>query len=172
MKRDKSLLPFKEYSTLIEFQYQKLVKIFNKVYISSKKNNYLFTNNIILDEDKNIYSPLISLYSIFKNIKEDTFILSVDTPFINSYIIEKLYNNNESKFDAIVAETVSGIEPLCGIYKYSILKEVKKSILENRHSLKYLLSKLNVKYIKFDEKYFINLNYPEDYKKAIKIKLG
>ena len=38
MGRDKALLPFGGYSSLAQFQYQKFLPIFEKVYISCKNN--------------------------------------------------------------------------------------------------------------------------------------
>ena len=172
MKRDKSKLPFGKYSTLIEYQYKKLYKIFDKVYISSKNSDYSFCKNIILDMDINMYSPLIALHSTLISLEQDTFILSVDTPFINELIIKELYKNNIENYDAIIAKTVNGIEPLCGIYKSSTLDKIKELISKNQHSLKYLLSKLRVKYVNFNKKYFLNLNYQEDYEKALRIILS
>ena len=42
MGEDKSLLPFGTYTTLAEYQHAKLSKLFYKVYLSAKKNKFIF----------------------------------------------------------------------------------------------------------------------------------
>ena len=72
MGRDKALLPFGNYETLVQFQYERLKKIFKDVYISWKNEKIAITNNNIfdLDEYKNISAPTIALLSIIRFFKE------------------------------------------------------------------------------------------------------
>jgi len=49
MGRDKALLPFGEYSTLCEYQYQRLAKIFETVHISTKEAKFDFDAPLIYD---------------------------------------------------------------------------------------------------------------------------
>jgi molybdopterin-guanine dinucleotide biosynthesis protein A len=110
MGQDKALLPFGGYNTLSEFQQVRLSKLFKKVYISAKENKFDFDN-----------SPLVGIISIFETLKVDkVFILSVDAPFVNKEVIDKLINSN-NRFDAVVAKSKSGVQPLCGVYKRSVL---------------------------------------------------
>ena len=165
MGRDKALLSFGGYNSLTEYQYRKLEKIFSKVYISSKENKFDFDCEIIEDIDE-ISSPLIALISIFEKIDE-AFILSVDTPFVDKNIIDKLIQNNSDKYDVILAKSPNGLEPLCGIYRSSILKIAKAQLEDDNHRLNSLLSKLNIKVIEFEDNHkFMNLNYPLDYEEA------
>ncbi|MCF6173461.1 MAG: NTP transferase domain-containing protein [Campylobacteraceae bacterium] len=50
MGRDKALLQFGWYDTLVEYQYRKLEAIFDKVYISSKEDKFDFDVDIIYDK--------------------------------------------------------------------------------------------------------------------------
>ena len=171
MKQDKALLPFGRYSSLTEFQQKRLSKFFSKVYISSKNNKFDFDVDTIEDRYQSS-SPLVALVSIFETLDdiEEVFLLSVDAPFVNKDIIDKLYKNNASVYDVVVAKSNNGLEPLCAIYHKSSLVEAKKALEDNRHKLHSLFEKLNVKIVKIDnESAFINLNYPSEYKEAKKI---
>lgn len=170
MGEDKSLLPFGEYSTLSEYQYHRLKQLFDKVYISTKEQKFGFSSELIFD----IYpqsSPLVGLISIFDTIGEDEcFVLSVDAPFVDKGVIDALYDAScDSTLDAIVAESPAGRQPLCGIYRESIIPIAKTFIAENNHKLNALLKASKSHFVLFeDEKPFGNLNHPHEYEEALK----
>ncbi|SHO81130.1 Molybdopterin-guanine dinucleotide biosynthesis protein MobA [hydrothermal vent metagenome] len=168
MGTDKSLLKFGDKNSMAQFQYDRLKKIFSKVYISAKENKFDFNPSIILDKYPQ-HSPLVAIISIFETLDiEEAFILSVDAPFIDIDIIKKLYDNNDKSKDAIVASTSSGIQPLCAIYKKSIILKAKEYLEKDIHKLKYLLKNSNSTFIEFDdESKFTNLNYREEYINAM-----
>ena len=167
MGQDKALLPFAGYNTLSEFQYNKLTSLFNKVYISSKEDKFDFETAVITDLYEES-SPLVGIISLFETLEEDElFILSVDAPFVNEEVIEKLLNNEE-KFDAVIAKSPSGAQPLCGIYRRSILPLAQKNLEEDDHKLNNLLKEAHTQFVSFDDDTpFINLNHPHEYKNAL-----
>ena len=168
MGKDKALLPFAKYNTLSEYQYKRLSKIFSHVYISSKSNKFNFDVNIIVDcyEDS---SPLVALISVFETLDVDeVFILSVDSPFVTNKIIEKLYQEANKNSVAIIAKSKHGLEPLCGIYRRSILAHAKKALLLNNHRLVRLLEEVGVQKVEVDDsESFMNLNHPFEYEEAL-----
>lgn len=166
MGKDKALLPFKGYSTLSEFQYHKLEQWFDKVYLSSKTDKFPFKGKVI----KDLYdesSPLVGLISVFETLESEAFfVLSVDAPLLNKKIIEKLYDayKDNSSLDAVIAQSPSGLQPLCGIYKRSILIYAKENFSNNQHSLKALLDKSTIKTIDFKKDVlFTNINTQDEY---------
>jgi len=166
MGEDKALLPFKGYSTLSEFQYHKLEQWFDKVYLSSKTDKFPFKGKVI----KDLYdesSPLVGLISVFETLESEAFfVLSVDAPLLNKKIIEKLYDayKDNSSLDAVIAQSPSGLQPLCGIYKRSILIYAKENFSNNQHSLKALLDKSTIKTIDFKKDVlFTNINTQDEY---------
>jgi len=169
MGEDKSLLPFGAYPTLAQFQQTKLSKIFENVYISAKENKFDFECKVIKDTLKET-SPLIGLISIFETLETDeVFILSVDAPFVNEEIIHGLFEHNETMLDAIVAVSPSGIQPLCGIYKKSILPLAYTQLKKENHRLNDLLEIANTRFVRFEkDTFFANLNHPKEYQKALK----
>lgn len=168
MGKDKSLLPFGSYSTLSEFQQERLKPWFKKVYISAKENKFDFACECIEDKTP-VSSPLIGLLSILESIEEDeVFVLSVDAPFVDKGVIEKILKSNDLSYDAIVAKSPSGIQPLCGLYKKSILPLIYRQIEDNNHKLQALLELAQTYYVTFnDDLPFTNLNHPHEYEKAL-----
>ncbi len=169
MGEDKALLPFANYPTLTEFQLDKLRTLFDEVYISAKENKFDFDCRVIQDNYLE-NSPLVGLISVFETLQaEEIFILSVDAPFVGKEIIEKLLEQNESQFDAIVAQSPSGLQPLCGFYKRSILPLAYIQLEKGNHRLGDLLRLANTRLVAFDEDGpFTNLNHPEEYQEALK----
>ncbi len=167
MKEDKALLPFGGFSSLAEFQYERLSKLFDSVYISSKKDKFNFDAKVIKDVN-NISSPLVGLVSIFETLAcDEIFVLSVDAPFVKKYVITKLYDAREIGVDVIVVESQNGLEPLCAIYRRSFLTEAKSALKNNTHRLQTLFEQLKVKKVPIEEEhFFMNLNYPHEYKEA------
>jgi len=178
MGKDKSLLAFGKFSTLIEFQVDKLSKIFSKIYISCKdknKFNNLFTNkNIEFIEDKidkKLFAPTAGFTSVYDSLTANKFfILSVDAPFVNYKEIIAIIESDTDEVDATIAKTPFGIQTMCGIYHRSLEKKFIKMLNEDNHKLGYLLKSSNVKYVEFeDDKSFLNLNNPHEYQEALKL---
>lgn len=169
MGEDKALLPFSNYPTLTEFQQAKLSTLFDEVYISAKENKFDFDCRVIKDKYTE-NSPLVGLISVFETLKaEEVFILSVDAPFVNKETIEKLLEHNQSRLDVIVAQSPSGVQPLCGLYKRSILPLAYMQLEKENHRLGDLLRLANTLFVEFEEDSpFTNLNRPEEYQQALK----
>ena len=167
MGQDKALLPFAGYETLSEYQYSRLSKYFKHVYISSKEDKFDFQAEIIFDRYPES-SPLVGLASVFETLEADTvFILSVDAPFVNEEVIETLIKHLGDA-DTVIARTPGGKQPLCGIYRRSILPFVQESIENNQHKIGNVLQKVLTKYVDFkDEALFMNLNHPHEYEAAV-----
>jgi molybdopterin-guanine dinucleotide biosynthesis protein A len=168
MGKDKSLLPFGTYSTLSEFQQERLKPWFEKVYLSAKNNKFDFHCECIEDKE-GVSSPLVGLLSILESIDEnEVFVLSVDAPFVDKSVIEKILNSNDPSYDVIVAKSPSGVQPLCGLYKKSILPLIYRQLEANDHKLQALLELAQTNYVTFnDDRPFTNLNHPYEYEKAL-----
>jgi molybdopterin-guanine dinucleotide biosynthesis protein A len=170
MGSDKSLLPFGGFKTLTEFQLSKLSQKFKKLYVGCKdKEKFQFEANFIEDlKEYKDSAPHVGLISAFETLKCDTIaVLSVDAPFFEAKHFEKLYLKLDTH-EAVVAQSPQGKQPLCAIYKSSILPQLKELIDEKRYRFAYLFEKIDVKFVEFeDEKIFTNLNTTEEYKKAM-----
>jgi molybdopterin-guanine dinucleotide biosynthesis protein A len=168
MGKDKSLLPFGEFNTLIQYQYQKLSKIFRKVYISTKINKFDFEADLILDDNVNIFSPMIALQSILKGLKaQKVFIITVDIPFVEKETILSLIKKS-SNFDITIAQDKNKIHNLCGVFDKNTLSTINDLLINNIHKVNFLVKKTHATYINFSNtKQFFNINTQEDYQMAI-----
>ena len=168
MGEDKALLPFDGYRTLTHYQYERLQKLFSSVFISTKEKKFDFEATLIYDT-YHVNSPLGALVTLFETLHvAEVFVLSVDAPFVNDSVINTIMENRKEEYDAIIAKTHHGIQPLCGIYRRAILPLAKTALHENQHKLTQLLHHANTLYLPFEEEtLFANLNHPHEYAKAL-----
>ena len=173
MGEDKSLLPFGDFPTLTQFQLHRLKKLFKNVYISCKDaNKFNFDADFIVDiKTDNIFAPTAGFVAIFEVLEcEKFFALSVDAPFVDAKIINELILQDNIDSDATIAKTEFGIQPMCGIYHNSLQISFQKMLEKDTHKLGFLLKNSNTVFINFkDEKPFLNLNHPNEYKNALNL---
>jgi molybdopterin-guanine dinucleotide biosynthesis protein A len=169
MKRDKSLLPFAQYSTLTEYQYSRLSQLFSHVYISCKsKNKFNFQANFIEDVEDD-YAPTSGFIASLQTLQsEKIFVISVDTPFISQSEIANILEHDDDTLDATIARLNGKIQPLCGVYHQSLKEKFLQMSKKSEHKLGFLLQKVKTNYVDFsDEENFLNLNHPHEYEIAL-----
>jgi len=173
MGEDKALLPFSSFKTLTEFQLSRLSLLFDTVYVSCKdKSKFHFEASFIEDiESNDIFAPTAGFIASFEEIDSDKiFVISVDSPFISEYEISKIIKEDNETLDAVVAKTKQGMQPMCGVYHRSLAAKFQDMQETNTHKLGQLLKSSHTKYIYFeDEKPFLNLNHPHEYKEALSL---
>lgn len=170
MGSDKSLLPFGNHTSLAQFQYERLRQLFTDVYLSCKSGEkFDFNSKIILDPPECDFAPTAGFIAAFKHLNnERLFVLSVDTPFVDESIIQRLINADTPSYDAVVCKTPLGTHPMVGIYHRSLLPQLQQMLLKGDHRLGKLLSKNKTHYVEFDsETHFANLNHPNEYEDAV-----
>lgn len=170
MKEDKTLLPFFNSNSLAQFQYHRLKLYFQNIYISSKNDKFDFIdkNYLILDENKEIFSPILALDTIFKKFfNQKIFIITVDSPFVSIESIRALIENSKD-VDICVAKTEDKVHNLCGIFDSNISLTIKNMINQDIHKINYLIKQNKFKIIDFPiDNEFMNINNPDDYKKSL-----
>ena len=171
MGEDKALLPFAGKPTLIQYQYERLQKIFKNVYISCKDpKKFDFQANFIEDISKeDIFAPTIGFVSIFNLLHvNEIFVLSVDTPFVGEQEINKILEHKDQGFDAIIAKTQDTLHPMCGLYNRRLHGTFQNMLQTNQHKLTKLLQDANTLFVEFNnESNFLNLNNPSQYQEAL-----
>jgi molybdopterin-guanine dinucleotide biosynthesis protein A len=171
MGRDKALLPFGGFETMVEYQHNRLSEIFDEVYISWKSEKASFGAESIfdLDEFDGVSAPTVGLISILEELNSDyVFIISVDSPKFSKDAIHKLAEYIDGGFDVISPDSGEGLEPLLSIYSRSMLAKLRNMVSNGEHKLNWLIKKSNTKVVKFNDKNeFLNLNYWNDYQEFI-----
>ena len=169
MGQDKALLPFGKENSLAHYQYKRLKPLFKDIYIVSKEAKFDFRAKLILDiPTAEVYAPTAGFVTVFQELNDERlFILSVDTPFVTDKEIAKLLENDNVELDAVIAKTLSGSQPMCGIYHRSLLPAFMRMLKENNHRLGQVLKVSKSKFVMFEEEEaFANLNHPEEYEVA------
>ena len=169
MGEDKSLLPFSSSKTLIEYQYNRLKPYFKNIYISSKTNKFDFIEEkcLILDENKDVFSPILALDTIFDKFKnQKIFIITVDTPFVTIESISKLIEESEN-YDICIAQTEK-THNLCGVFSSNISLTIKNMIINDIHKINYLIKNNKNNIIQFpNNSEFMNLNNKDEYLESL-----
>lgn len=122
---------------------------------------------LVEDKIKGI-GPIGGIYSSLKTIKNDrALIVASDMPLISEYLITSLIGIDFNG-EALVPVFNGKEEPLCAIYKKSIVEKIFNNINKQDYKLKSLIKNLDVTYILIsDERALTNINTPEEYKKLI-----
>ncbi len=169
MGEDKSLLPFASSNSLTQYQYDRLKPYFKNIYISSKvdKFDFLEKNFLILDENKDIFSPILALDTIFKKFEnQKIFIITVDTPLVSIDSISKLIDASIN-YDICIAQT-ERTHNLCGVFSSNISLTIKTMIENDIHKIAYLINKNKNKILKFpNNSEFLNINNKEEYEESL-----
>jgi molybdopterin-guanine dinucleotide biosynthesis protein A len=171
MGEDKSLMAWKG-KRLIEYSIEALSPLCKKIVISSNKNQYQFTGCEVWQDELPQQAPMIGIYSCLKRtITEINLILSCDMPLISTSVFEYLLSNSDGYEAIITVHDHNQAEPLCGIYKRSLIPSIEKCILRQDFSLLKFLdaaSHLKVEIGQglsfFNEKLFLNINTIDDFK--------
>lgn len=174
MGEDKTLLPFGKYDSLIHFQFERLTTFFSNVLISSKNHTFDFLDQnpsvILYDNEKNIYSPLIALKSILKQLNVPrVFILTVDTPFVNINTIKQIIEKSDD-YEITIASTLEKTHNLCGVFSQSLLEKIETMLEKDIHKIGYLIKQSHSQILKFEnEEEFLNLNTKYEYEQALQL---
>ena len=195
---DKGIFEFRE-KALISYQIETIEKFNKDIYLIAHSQEQIQTyrtkiettniNDFILDDfdlilNKELRTPMIGLYTAFKELKEldyeKVFILSCDAPLIKYEVIKLLIKHAEG-YDCCIPRWNNGfLEPLFAIYP------VKKAILTSKENIEnesYKLTNIwadnwNINFISIEEMIqpldnklisFININGPVDIDKLINI---
>ena len=169
MGKDKGLCDFRGKS-LVKYAIEALLPISDSIIISSNniEGYKKFGYDVVVDQHKNI-GPIGGLYSsLKKSTSPHNLIISCDTPFVNTLLLEYVLTNVDG-YDIVVPEHGdSYIEPLAGYYSNSIVGILEESINNQDYKLMNLFKKVNFKSIKvdsiagFSNLLFKNLNAPSD----------
>ncbi|GAA8975369.1 molybdenum cofactor guanylyltransferase MobA [Helicobacter pylori] len=161
---NKALMPFESYSSLLEYQYTCLLKLFKKVIISAKKS-YELNAPYLLERESDLFSPLFGIYNAFLTLQTPyIFFIPIDTPLVSFESIKALCGIKN--FSVAYAKSPTKEHYLISLWHQNILNALKtqnyrlSDLVKNTSSIAMHLDK---------EEEFLNPNTLKDYELAVQI---
>ncbi|GAA8988322.1 molybdenum cofactor guanylyltransferase MobA [Helicobacter pylori] len=161
---NKALMPFESHSSLLEYQYMRLLKLFKKVIISAKKS-YELNAPYLLERESDLFSPLFGIYNAFLTLQTPyIFFIPIDTPLVSFESIKALCGIKN--FSVVYAKSPTKEHYLISLWHQNILNALKtqnyrlSDLVKNTSSIAMHLDK---------EEEFLNPNTLKDYELAVQI---
>lgn len=169
MGENKAFLPLGE-STFIHTLIQTLKPLVNQIIISGSRERYESLGYTVV-EDKHINcGPLSGVLAGLNYSDCDwNLVVSVDTPFINEYIINQLKTQINDQ-QVIFAETAKRQMPLIGLYHKSCKASIANALANKNLKVMHVLNTLKTEQIMIQEPHhtlLTNINTPQEYKEGL-----
>ncbi|WQR79582.1 molybdenum cofactor guanylyltransferase MobA [Helicobacter pylori] len=165
---NKALAPLKSYSSLLEYQYSRLLKLFKKVIISAKKS-YELNAPYLLEKESDLFSPLVGIHNAFLTLQTPyIFFIPIDVPLVSFESIKTLCGIQN--FSVVYAKSPAKEHYLISLWHQSILNALNYALKTQNYRLSDLMKNTPSIAINFNqEEEFLNLNTLKDYELAVQI---
>ncbi|GAA7801034.1 molybdenum cofactor guanylyltransferase MobA [Helicobacter pylori] len=165
---NKALMPFESYSSLLEHQYTRLLKLFKKVTISAKKS-YELNAPYLLERESDLFSPLFGIYNAFLTLQTPyIFFIPIDTPLVSFESIKALCGIKN--FSVVYAKSPTKEHYLISLWHQNILNALIYALKTQNYRLSDLVKNTSSVAMHFNkEEEFLNLNTLKDYELAVQI---
>ncbi|MFT2677961.1 molybdenum cofactor guanylyltransferase MobA [Helicobacter pylori] len=165
---NKALMPFESYSSLLEHQYTRLLKLFKKVIISAKKS-YELNAPYLLERENDLFSPLFGIYNAFLTLQTPyIFFIPIDTPLVSSESIKALCGIKN--FSVVYAKSPTKEHYLISLWHQNTLNALNYALKTQNYRLSDLVKNTSSIAMHFNkEEEFLNLNTLKDYELAVHI---
>ncbi|MCI7075705.1 molybdenum cofactor guanylyltransferase [Campylobacter sp.] len=163
---DKTTEPFGEFASITHFLYERLSRVFGSVKVCAKTAKFSAPLPLLID-DFSEFAPIFVLSCLDKNFSKPVFILPADMPFITEAEIFALFKSLKD-FDICYAKDSEKEHFLCGFFRPSIATKAREQIAAGELAIHKLLNLCYSTSVEF-ERDFLNINYKDDFKKALKL---
>ncbi|GAA6871304.1 molybdenum cofactor guanylyltransferase MobA [Helicobacter pylori] len=165
---NKTLMPFESYSSLLEHQYTRLLKLFKKVIISAKKS-YELNAPYLLERESDLFSPLFGIYNAFLTLQTPyIFFIPIDTPLVSFESIKALCGIKN--FSVVYAKSPTKEHYLISLWHQNNLNALSYALKTQNYRLSDLVKNTSSIAMHFNkEEEFLNLNTLKDYELAVQI---
>ncbi|MFT2745667.1 molybdenum cofactor guanylyltransferase MobA [Helicobacter pylori] len=165
---NKALMPFESYSSLLEHQYTRLLKLFKKVIISAKKS-YELNAPYLLERESDLFSPLFGIYNAFLTLQTPyIFFIPIDTPLVSFESIKALCGIKN--FSVVYAKSPTKEHYLISLWHQNIFNTLSYALKTQNYRLSDLVKNTSSIAMHFNkEEEFLNLNTLKDYELAVQI---
>ncbi|WQZ33310.1 molybdenum cofactor guanylyltransferase MobA [Helicobacter pylori] len=165
---NKALMPFESYSSLLEYQYTRLLKLFKKVIISAKKS-YELNAPYLFERESDLFSPLFGIYNAFLTLQTPyIFFIPIDTPLVSFESIKALCGIKN--FSVVYAKSPAKEHYLISLWHQNNLNALSCALKTQNYRLSDLVKNTSSIAMHLDkEEEFLNLNTLKDYELAVQI---
>ena len=145
-------------------------KFTKAVFISGEKAEYHGFNIPMVKDKINDIGPLGGIFSCLQQSTSTyNLFLPCDVPYLSESVIQKLINSIfTNNYQAVIAKSHKGNEPLISVMNKNILPTIQTQIELTDYKMQNLLAKINYSFIDFSELsnsntlLFNNINTPTD----------
>ncbi|GHS05152.1 molybdenum cofactor guanylyltransferase [Helicobacter pylori] len=165
---NKALMPFESYFSLLEHQYTRLLKLFKKVIISTKKS-YELNAPYLLERESDLFSPLFGIHNAFLTLQTPyIFFIPIDMPLVSFESIKALCGIKN--FSVVYAKSPTKEHYLISLWHQNILNALSYALKTQNYRLSDLVKNTSSIAMHFNkEEEFLNLNTLKDYELAVQI---
>ena len=163
---DKTTEPFGNFTSITHFLYERLSRVFGSVKVCAKTAKFSVPLPLLID-DFSEFAPIFVLACLDKNFSKPVFILPADMPFITEAEIFALFKSLKD-FDICYAKDSKKEHFLCGFFRPSIATKAREQIAAGELAIHKLLNLCYSTSVEFEHD-FLNINYKDDFKKALKL---
>lgn len=171
MGEDKALLKYGQ-ETFLE-HIVNILKPLGEIVVAARAGQELSNIdgiNLVYDKYTDC-GPLAGMANILASSKNSwCFICAVDMPKISVELVSYLEEFCSSDYDCVCLTVAGQAQPLCALYRSSLLPIVEEQLENNSYKLQDILTKVRTKYVDierscFDADCVLNVNTPIAYKK-------
>ncbi len=161
-------MPLKSYSSLLEYQYSRLLKLFKQVIISAKKS-YELNAPYLLERESGLFSPLFGIHNAFLTLQTPyIFFIAIDTPLVSFESVKTLCGIQN--FSVVYAKSPTKEHYLISLWHQNTLNALNYALKTQNYRLSNLIKNASSTAINFNqEEEFLNLNTLKDYELAVQI---
>lgn len=168
MGEDKALLPFGEYATLGEYQYEKMSLFFENVYISCKSAKKFGAAKLsYIEEDFIEFAPILGMINSFEKLGADkVFFIGVDIPLVSKEVIDRLHKVSLELDKSVRAYSDNMPHNLVSIIDKRAYLGLKNLVKNGEYKLGLLKKEGLIEDVVFEEiEAFTNLNTKDEYER-------
>lgn len=164
--QDKTQIDFAEQS-LSQWVFERLKKMFEKVYISTKEKAKFDFDAPFLVEKSPIYTPLAGMINAFESLDaQEIIFISVDCPFITHQTLIKIANTES---EIVYAQSPNQAHYLISKWQKYMLDALIWAFKSKNYSLHNIAESHQFKTIPASERECFNINTMKNYYEALKL---
>jgi molybdenum cofactor guanylyltransferase len=147
-------------------------KIFNEIIlVTNTPEAYLAWNMLTVTDLFPVRSSLTGIHAgLFYASRPFIFVSACDAPFLKPELVHLLISQARPSADAVMPETLNGLEPLCAVYSKSCLNTIAAHIRQEKLKIQRVfhksrinrISEVRLRKVDPDLISFVNINTPED----------